>query len=257
MENSIKRENFESYSDYINALKSEDVMGLSRRQLQNLARHYMEQAKEKEDWEKAETAFRYHDLAINEVGSTAEVVQRAVQAMLQILPDDDESEKIDAVMSKMQEQNRKRTQNMVDRKRAKEENQSDEDKLTKEDIDIEQFRREFNPPTGPDVEDTDFYVYQFSIGEGEDQRNFDFRVMKIDNPAYRHFESEWSEEEIPEDASWVANQYGGIPSIGSQNYFESLDDVEDRIKEVMIAAGTDKTLDEITNQGNVDGEKQQ
>lgn len=255
MENEVRREDFENFDEYVKALKSEDVMTLSRRQLQDLAGYHMEQAKENEDWEQAAAAFRYQDLAINEAGSTAETANKILKALLQILPDEEEKQQIDAVLGKIEKESEIRAQNQKDRLEAgNEKQQSDDGELSKEDIDIEQFKREFNPPTGPDVEDTDFYVYQFGIGEGEDQRRFDFRVMKIDNPAYRHFESEWSEEEIPEDASWVANQYGGEPSIGSENYFESLDDVEGRIKEVMIAAGTDKTLDEISNQETEEGD---
>ena len=119
--------------------------------------------------------------------------------------------------------------------------------MKKEDIDIEEYKRKM-PNHGfgePGVVPTQLFVYQFAIQPKEGEKiQFDFRVMDIEHPAYRNFEEETTDEEIPEECDWVANQFGGEPSIGTENYFETLEDVEDRIKEIMIEAAEQNTEEE-------------
>lgn len=117
----ISRERFESNEEYIQALKSEDVMKLSRRQLQDLANHHMENAYENKDWDQVRTAFRYQDLAINMAGSAGEVAKQAVSIILQVLPDDEEAEKIDRLLGEMQKQSQLRGRNIADRMNARHE----------------------------------------------------------------------------------------------------------------------------------------
>lgn len=110
---------------------------------------------------------------------------------------------------------------------------------TKDDIDIEKYKRKM-PNHGfgePGVVPTQLFIYQFAIkNEDGEETQFDFRVMDIEHPAYKQFFEDFDEEDIPEDADWVANQFGGEPRMGTDNYFETLEDVEDKIKEIMIQA---------------------
>lgn len=116
--------------------------------------------------------------------------------------------------------------------------------MNKDDIDIEEYKRKM-PNHGfgePGVVPTQLFIYQFAVGKEEDDEDlnrFDFRVMDIEHPAYKEAEKKMLEDkdkEVPEDADWVVNQFGGEPNIGTENFFETLEEAEDKIKEVMIEA---------------------
>ena len=125
MKNDVSREQFETHQEYIDALQTLDIMQLERRQLQDLGSHFMAEAAEEEDWDKARTASRYFDLAINMAASKGDSAMMAVKAVMQVL-DNDQKKELDSYLAQFQEKQRKKAQNMSDRMSARHE-MEDED----------------------------------------------------------------------------------------------------------------------------------
>ena len=121
----VSRRQFKTFEEYIQALKSEPLEKLGRRQLQDLAGFHMEKAAEEEDWGQIRAAFRYQDLAINVASSETKVAKAAVTAVLQVLPDEEESEKIDEILGQIQQKHELKAQNIMDRMAAEEDSEGE------------------------------------------------------------------------------------------------------------------------------------
>jgi len=126
MQNKIDREQFETTEEYIKTLEQANDMHLERRQLQDLGSHYIDQAKEQEDFELVRKGIYYYDLAMNMAASKGDAAMAAVQAVMQVL-DDDQQEELDQYLAKFQEQHQKKAQNMADRMNARHEQEQQED----------------------------------------------------------------------------------------------------------------------------------
>lgn len=125
--NQYHRRNFETDEDYINALKDADAFHLGRRQLQDLAQHYFENACDDEDWEEARKAWRYKDLATNMAGGSAETAKIFGQIIIQEMASDEEKKRIDQRLAELQEKSQRSAQSFADRMNAREDDADSED----------------------------------------------------------------------------------------------------------------------------------
>ena len=125
MQNKIDREQFETTEEYIRTLEQANVMHLERRQLQDLGSHYIDQAAKDEDFEMVRKGIYYYDLAMNMAASKGDAAMAAVQAVMQVL-DDEQQEELDQYLAQAEQQHQQKAQTIADRMNARHEKEEEE-----------------------------------------------------------------------------------------------------------------------------------
>lgn len=126
MQNNIDRQQFETDEEYIKTLEQANVMHLERRQLQDLGSHYIDRAAEDEDFELVRKGIYYYDLAMNMAASKGDAAMAAVQAVMQVL-DDEQKKQIDQYLAKAEQEHKQKAQTMADRMNARHEQEQEQE----------------------------------------------------------------------------------------------------------------------------------